>query len=162
MTVNEEPSFTIGIEEEYLLIDPETRDLAVDPPVSILEQCTRRVGERVTPEFLRSQIEVGTKVCRSITEVSEDLRTLRRCVARGVARELDLVSLMVTLETRPGWSRTMGSTATSRTAAATATTPNRLGTRRSPTIPLAVRSPAWTAWATASWSRRWAMGSPRR
>jgi carboxylate-amine ligase len=34
-----EPSFTIGIEEEYLLVDRETRDLAVDPPKSFMTEC---------------------------------------------------------------------------------------------------------------------------
>ena len=80
MALYQEPAFTIGIEEEYLLVDPRTRDLAGDPPATILEACKKRVGERVTPEFLRSQIEVGTKVCTSIAEAAEDLRELRRCI----------------------------------------------------------------------------------
>ena len=37
MTAYQDPGFTIGIEEEYLLVDPETRNLADDPPASILE-----------------------------------------------------------------------------------------------------------------------------
>jgi carboxylate-amine ligase len=106
MTENEEPRFTIGIEEEYLLIDPETRDLAADPPMSILEECTRRVGERVTPEFLRSQIEVGTKVCQSIAEVTEDLRTLRRCV-RDVAQEHGLVMIAASTHPSADWGKQM-------------------------------------------------------
>jgi carboxylate-amine ligase len=98
MTADKGPAFTIGIEEEYLLIDPETRDLAADPPVSILEECTQRVGDRVTPEFLRSQIEVGTKVCNSIAEVTDDLRALRRCI-RDVAEEHELA--MIASSTHP-------------------------------------------------------------
>ena len=98
MNVHDDPPFTIGIEEEYLLIDPETRDLAGDPPVSIIEECTRRVGERVTPEFLRAQIEVGTKVCNSIAKVTEDLRALRRCI-REVAQEHGLA--MIASSTHP-------------------------------------------------------------
>ncbi len=98
MTAYQEPAFTIGIEEEYLLIDPETRDLAGDPPGSILEECKKRVGDRVTPEFLRSQIEVGTKVCSSITEVADDLRTLRRCI-RDVAQDHGLA--MIAASTHP-------------------------------------------------------------
>ena len=65
---------TIGIEEEYLLIDPETRDLAVDPPRAILEECSTLIGDgggAVTPEFLRAQIEVGTPVCHSIAEARQ-------------------------------------------------------------------------------------------
>lgn len=75
-----EPTFTIGIEEEYLLIDPETRNLADDPPATILEECRKRVGDQVTPEFLRSQIEVGTKICTTISEAREELGNLRRCI----------------------------------------------------------------------------------
>ena len=38
-----EPSFTLGIEEEYLLVDTETLDLAVDPPTVLLKECRERV-----------------------------------------------------------------------------------------------------------------------
>ena len=56
MMEDQEPPFTIGIEEEYLLIDPKTGDLATDPPASILKECEGRLGDRVTPELLRAQI----------------------------------------------------------------------------------------------------------
>lgn len=82
----EEPSFSIGIEEEYLLIDPKTGDLAADPPASILKDCQQEIGERVTPELLRAQIEVGTKVCNSIGEARDDLATLRRCIRDVTAK----------------------------------------------------------------------------
>ena len=55
-----EPSFTIGIEEEYLLVDKETRDLAPEPPAALLAKCQEALPGQVSPEFLRSQIEVGT------------------------------------------------------------------------------------------------------
>jgi carboxylate-amine ligase len=75
---------TIGIEEEYLLVDPASRDLAIDPPASILQECEDLIGESggmVAPEFLRAQIEVGTPVCHSIAEARERLTRLRACVA---------------------------------------------------------------------------------
>ena len=75
-----EPSFTVGIEEEYLLVDPATRDLAPDPPASIMVECERLCEGQVGPELLRSQIEVGTRVCRTITEARDDLARLRRIV----------------------------------------------------------------------------------
>ena len=78
--LNPEPTFTIGIEEEYLVVDPETRDLVVDPPRSLWEACEARLKNRVTPEFLRSQIEVGTPICGSIAEARRELAGLRRCV----------------------------------------------------------------------------------
>lgn len=74
------PPFTIGIEEEYLLVDKETRSLVVDPPDSLMAECEERCGAQVTPEFLRSQIEIGTKVCNNIKEAEVELRRLRRIV----------------------------------------------------------------------------------
>lgn len=94
----QEPSFTIGIEEEYLLVDPETRNLADDPPASILKDCRKRIGDQVTPEFLRSQIEVGTLVCTSISEAAEQLRSLRCCI-REVAESHGLA--MIAASTHP-------------------------------------------------------------
>ena len=96
MNSYQDPSFTIGIEEEYLLVDPETRNLADDPPATIFEECRKRVGDQVTPEFLRSQIEVGTKVCSTITEATEELRTLRRC-NRDVAEDHGLAMIAASM-----------------------------------------------------------------
>jgi glutamate---cysteine ligase / carboxylate-amine ligase len=82
----QEPTFTIGIEEEYLLVDLETRDLAIDPPSSILKECQDLLPHhQVTPEFLRSQIEIGTRVCANVTEAREALHELRATVSK-VAR----------------------------------------------------------------------------
>lgn len=106
MALHDDPPFTIGIEEEYLLIDPETRDLAADPPETILEECTWRVGARVTPEFLRAQIEVGTKVCGSIAEVKEDLRALRGCI-RDVAQEHGLALIAASTHPSADWDSQM-------------------------------------------------------
>src|SRR5215472_4811618 len=79
-TTAKEPPFTIGIEEEYLLVDLMTRDLDSDPPQALLEECTALGGGQVTPEFLRSQIEVGTRVCRTVPEALADLKRLRSIV----------------------------------------------------------------------------------
>jgi carboxylate-amine ligase len=83
----QEPSFTIGIEEEYLLVDSTTMDLVSDPPPIIMEECQRLTRWQVTPELLRSQIEVGTKVCATISEAREDLARLRRIVIDVAGRE---------------------------------------------------------------------------
>jgi carboxylate-amine ligase len=73
-----EPSFTLGVEEEYLLVDKETRSLVIDPPDSLMAEAEAKCGEQVASELLRSQIEVGTKVCHNIQEAHEDLARLRR------------------------------------------------------------------------------------
>lgn len=74
------PAFTVGIEEEYYIVDRETRDLVRDMPPGLLEECEAQLGPQVSPEFLRSQIEVGTKVCANLQEAREDLAFLRRTV----------------------------------------------------------------------------------
>ena len=75
-----EPRFTVGIEEEYLLVDPETRDLIRAAPPGLLAECEERIGGQVTPEFLQSQIEIGTQPCEGIREARADLARLRRTV----------------------------------------------------------------------------------
>jgi carboxylate-amine ligase len=81
-----EPDFTIGIEEEYLLVDPLSRDLVSEPPAGVLTECQRTITEdigNVTPEFLRAQLEVATPVCRSLAECREKLILLRGLAARA-------------------------------------------------------------------------------
>jgi len=79
------PSFTIGIEEEYLLVDRATRDLAGDPPAAMFEECESRIKGLIRPEFLQSQIEVGTRVSQTIQQAGGDLARLRRTVAEVAA-----------------------------------------------------------------------------
>jgi carboxylate-amine ligase len=93
-----DPPFTIGIEEEYLIVDPETRDLIQVAPPELFAECEKRLGRRVAPEFLQSQIEVGTSVCHSVAEVGEEIAALRGAVA-GVARECGLA--MMAASTHP-------------------------------------------------------------
>jgi carboxylate-amine ligase len=81
-----EPPFTVGIEEEYLLVRLDTRDLDDDPPPALLRECTERGGGQISPEFLRSQIEIGTRVCRTMAEARADLARLRSIIVE-VARQ---------------------------------------------------------------------------
>jgi carboxylate-amine ligase len=78
--VSAEPPFTVGIEEEYLLVNLDTRDVNENPPTALLRECTERGGNQINPEFLRSQLEVSTRVCRSIAEVRADLARLRAII----------------------------------------------------------------------------------
>ncbi len=81
-----EPAFTVGIEEEYLLVDRGTRDLVRDPPAALLEECQGLLEGRASPEFLRCQIEVGTGICETMAAARDDLARLRRTVAAVAAR----------------------------------------------------------------------------
>lgn len=74
----DEPAFTLGVEEEYLLVDKETRGLVIDPPATLMAEAEAKCGSQVTSELLRSQIEIGTKVCKNVQEVREDLARLRK------------------------------------------------------------------------------------
>ncbi len=74
----ERPAFTIGIEEEYLVVDRETRDLIKSPPPQMWDALSEVLGQQVTTEFLKAQIEVGTKISSKISEARTDLARLRR------------------------------------------------------------------------------------
>lgn len=80
-----EPPFTIGIEEEYMIVDARTGDLVEDPPPGLMAECESRLGGQVSSEFMRSQVEVGTRVCADIGEAREELRRLRECIAEITA-----------------------------------------------------------------------------
>ncbi len=72
---------TLGVEEEFFLVDPESRDLLADPDEGIFEACEKAGGpHKVVHEFLRSQIETNTRVCGSVAEVRQALRETRRLV----------------------------------------------------------------------------------
>jgi len=62
----QQPAFTVGIEEEYLLVDRETRDVVSNPPREILAQCQAHNKKAlVKPELMRSQIEVDRAIVKS-------------------------------------------------------------------------------------------------
>ena len=68
------PSFTIGIEEEYQTVDPETRDLRSHIHTEILTRGKRVMAEKIKSEMHQSVVEVGTGVCRTIKEARQDYR----------------------------------------------------------------------------------------
>jgi glutamate---cysteine ligase / carboxylate-amine ligase len=79
------PSLTIGIEEEYQIIDPETRELR-SYITEILKEDSVVLGE-VKPELHQSMVEVGTKVCRTPGEARGELVRLRRLVMDLAAKQ---------------------------------------------------------------------------
>src|SRR5947199_4226083 len=79
------PSLTIGIEEEYQIIDPATRELR-SYITEILKEESLVLGE-VKPELHQSMVEVGTKVCRNPAEVRAELVRLRRLVMDLAAKK---------------------------------------------------------------------------
>src|SRR5579862_9680204 len=73
-----EPSFTIGIEEEYQTIDPVSRDLRSHIQSEILEKGKVLMQEKVKAELHQAVVEVGTAVCKNIKEAKAEVKKLRR------------------------------------------------------------------------------------
>jgi carboxylate-amine ligase len=72
---------TLGIEEEYQIVDPRTRELT-----SYVQQMMNQgrvvLGSQLKQEFMQSQIEVGSHICRSIQEARQEIIRLRRTVTQ--------------------------------------------------------------------------------
>ena len=73
------PSLTIGIEEEYQIIDPQTRELR-SYITQILEEGRLILKEQVKPELHQSIVEVGSSVCQTPAELRTELNRLRRAI----------------------------------------------------------------------------------
>lgn len=81
-----DPPLTIGIEEEYLLVDTETRNLATDPPPEMMAILEKRIAGRVAPEFLKAQVEVETGVHQTIASARDELTGLRQAIAEAASQ----------------------------------------------------------------------------
>lgn len=79
-------NFTIGIEEEYQIVDPETRDLRSHVS-AMLKEGKLILGEQIKPEMHQSMVEIGTGVCRDIKEARTDLFRLRKVVSDLAAKQ---------------------------------------------------------------------------
>ena len=99
---SEEPALTIGIEEEYLLVDRETRELASDPPGELFAECEKHVPGLVRPEFMKAQIEVGTSVCKTANEARAQLAHLRSTI-REISTNYGLVPIAASTHPSSEW-----------------------------------------------------------
>jgi carboxylate-amine ligase len=81
-----EPPLTLGIEEEYLLVERATGAVAAEPPDELFSALHERTAGRAFPEFLRAQVEVATPVCRDIAEARRELSSLRVAVIEEASR----------------------------------------------------------------------------
>src|SRR5438034_179215 len=77
--------FTLGIEEEFQIVDPHTRELRSHVS-EILAEGKTLLGEQVKPEMIQSMIEVGTGICKAIKEARTDSTNLRGLLA-GLAHK---------------------------------------------------------------------------
>jgi carboxylate-amine ligase len=83
------PPFTLGVEEEYMLLDPETYDLVQHVDTVLTAVREGEFVERIGPELMQSVVEISTPVCRTAGDVDRELRQLRSYVTE-VAREQEL------------------------------------------------------------------------
>ena len=99
------PEFTIGIEEEYLVVERETRDLFNKPPKEMWDALSEVLGAQVTTEFLQAQIEVGTKVSSKVSDARDDLATMRRDLSKVVS---EYGAAIIAASTHPfaNWAKT--------------------------------------------------------
>jgi carboxylate-amine ligase len=79
--------YTLGVEEEYMLLDPETFDLVQHIDTVLAAIHGHELEPRINPELMQSTIEIATPVCRTPSDVEKQLRQLRSYVG-GVARDL--------------------------------------------------------------------------
>lgn len=75
------PPLTLGVEEEYQIIDPQSRNLYSYITQLISQDQARPTKVDLKPEFMQSQVEVGSHVCRNVKEVRQELVRLRRAVS---------------------------------------------------------------------------------
>src|SRR3989442_4629571 len=80
-----QPSFTLGIEEEFQVVDPQTRELKSHIQEMFAEG-EKRLKEEIKREMHDAVIEVGTPICRNVTEARREVIRLRGEIIR-LARE---------------------------------------------------------------------------
>ena len=80
--------FTLGVEEEYMVIDPETRELKSHEQ-KIVHEGQKVIRDKVKAEMHQAVVEVGTDICQNIDEALMDVATLRRTI-NGIAENLGL------------------------------------------------------------------------
>lgn len=97
-----EPSFTIGIEEEYLLVDRTSRGVAADPPDALFDECEALGRGVIAHEFMRSQLEVNTDVAATIRDARDNLADLRRGVCE-IAENYGLAPIAVSTHPFSDW-----------------------------------------------------------
>jgi glutamate---cysteine ligase / carboxylate-amine ligase len=85
----ESPPFTLGVEEEYMLLDPESFDLVQHVDTVLTAVQDGEFTERIGPELMQSVVEISTPVCRTAGDVDSELRRLRSYVTE-IARSKDL------------------------------------------------------------------------
>ena len=94
--------FSIGLEEEYLIVNKYDGELIIDPPKNLMRDCKKKLKQQVKPEFLKSQIEVRTKVCSTIKDLKKNLIFLRKNISE-ILNQYDLAPIAVSIHPFSRW-----------------------------------------------------------
>src|SRR5258706_3888452 len=77
--------YTFGIEEEFFLVHPGTRNVVARVPKLLVHSCQRRLGHHVTHELLQSQIEISSPIFTEQAQALSEMTRLRRVVGETAA-----------------------------------------------------------------------------
>src|SRR5215510_10002529 len=102
MAIPRQSPYTVGIEEEYFLVDASTGELVREPPGNLHADCKAVLGEQFSAEFQRSQVEVATKVCTTAAEARAELVRLRSTIA-GITRPYGLAPMAASTHPLARW-----------------------------------------------------------
>src|SRR5215471_17416560 len=80
--------FTVGVEEEYMVVDPESRELKSHEQQIVVEG-QKQLKDKVKAEMHQAVVEVGTDICQDIDEAFKDVSNLRRTISH-IAKDLGL------------------------------------------------------------------------
>src|ERR1051325_6280255 len=93
--------FTLGIEEEFQIVDPKTRELR-SHVTEFLDEGKMILGEQIKPEMIQSMIEVGTGICKNIQEARANITRLRGIIS-GLAAKSGLVIIAASTHPISHW-----------------------------------------------------------
>lgn len=94
--------FTLGIEEEFQIVDPQTRELRSHVS-EILDEGKLLLGEQIKPEMIQSMVEVGTGICANIGEARDDITKLR-CIISQLAKKKGMAIVAASTHPFSKWS----------------------------------------------------------
>ena len=100
--MTDEPAWTMGVEEEYLLVDRETGELISTQPPGLMDRVTELRYGLVSHELFDSQIEIGTGICQNVKELRADVGLLRLAVSEA-AEEYGLAPIAASTHPMARW-----------------------------------------------------------
>ncbi len=79
--IYDRPSLTMGVEEEYMVLDPVTLELRSHLNMELLSKGQVVLSEHIKPEMIGSMVEIGTGICKNVQQVHDELTKIRSILA---------------------------------------------------------------------------------